>query len=169
MSQTAQQKHNSVSTSSANSEEPEPRPPSCAPSTEAPSRASWLAASLCGMAPAMRPAASLFNGYWEQLRRSLVSLSPPSRTSTAPVSPAKPSGIAGDPTHPSHSFFSLLPSGRRLRSLQARTSRLKDSFIHQAVRKLNSLPTLPPPPLSYPTHHWTLTVVYILYVYMYVY
>ncbi len=40
--------------------------------------------------------------------------------------------IAGDPTHPTHSFFSLLPSGRRLRSLQARTSRLKDSFIHQA-------------------------------------
>ncbi len=55
--------------------------------------------------------------------------------------------IAGDPTHPTHSFFSLLPSGRRLRSLQARTSRLKDSFIHQAVRKLNSLPSLPPSPL----------------------
>ncbi len=53
--------------------------------------------------------------------------------------------IAGDPTHPTNSFFSLLPSGRRLRSLQARTSRLKDSFIHQAVRKLNSLPSLPPP------------------------
>ncbi len=42
--------------------------------------------------------------------------------------------IAGDPTHPTHNFFSLLPSGRRLRSLQARTNRLKDSFIHQAVR-----------------------------------
>ncbi|XP_067372150.1 uncharacterized protein [Channa argus] len=55
--------------------------------------------------------------------------------------------IVGDPTHPLHSFFSLLPSGRRLRSLQARTSRLKDSFIHQAVRKLNSLPNLPPFPL----------------------
>ncbi len=54
--------------------------------------------------------------------------------------------IAGDPTHPTHNFFSLLPSGRRLRSLQARTNRLKDSFIHQAVRKLNSLPSLPPPP-----------------------
>ncbi len=64
--------------------------------------------------------------------------------------------IAGDTTHPTHSFFSLLPSGRRLRSLQARTNRLKDSFIHQAVRKLNSLPSLPPPPLSYTTHHWTL-------------
>ncbi len=60
--------------------------------------------------------------------------------------------IAGDPTHPTHSFFSLLPSGRRLRSLQARTSRLKDSFIHQAVRKLNSLPSLPPsPPLPHAT------------------
>ncbi len=66
--------------------------------------------------------------------------------------------IAGDPTHPTHSFFSLLPSGRRLRSLQARTSRLKDSFIHQAVRKLNPLPSLPPPPLFYPTQHWTLTL-----------
>ncbi len=66
--------------------------------------------------------------------------------------------IAGDPTHPTHSFFSLLPSGRRLQSLQARTSRLKDSFIHQAVRKLNSLPSLPPPPLFYPTQHWTLTL-----------
>ncbi len=33
-------KHSSVFTSSANSEEPEPQPPSCAPSTEAPSRAS---------------------------------------------------------------------------------------------------------------------------------
>ncbi len=50
-------KHNSVSTSSANSEEPEPRPSSCAPSTEAPSRASWLAASLL-----TRPAPSPFNG-----------------------------------------------------------------------------------------------------------
>lgn len=54
--------------------------------------------------------------------------------------------ITADATHPMHSFFSLLPSGRRLRSLQARTNRLKDSFIHQAVRKLNSLPALLPAP-----------------------
>ncbi len=53
---------------------------------------------------------------------------------------------AGDPTHPTHIFFSLLPSGRKLRRLQARTSRLKDSFIHQTDRKLNSLLTLPPFP-----------------------
>ncbi|KAL2089350.1 hypothetical protein ACEWY4_014038 [Coilia grayii] len=59
--------------------------------------------------------------------------------------------IVGDPTHPSNSLFSLLPSGRRLRSPLARTSRLKDSFIHQAVRMLNSLPALPSLHLT-PTH-----------------
>ena len=54
--------------------------------------------------------------------------------------------IAGDPTHPNHHLFSLLPSGRRVRSLRARTSRLRDSFMHQATRMLNSLPELPPLP-----------------------
>ncbi len=53
--------------------------------------------------------------------------------------------IAGDPTHPTHSFFSLLPSGRRLRILQARTSRLKDSFIHQEAQ----LSPVSPPLLSF--------------------
>lgn len=55
--------------------------------------------------------------------------------------------IAGDPTHPSHSLFSLLLSRRRWQSLWPRTIRLKDSFIHQAVRKPNSLfcPQLLPP------------------------
>ncbi|KAL0184059.1 hypothetical protein M9458_019755, partial [Cirrhinus mrigala] len=64
---------------------------------------------------------------------------------------------AADPSHPS--FFSLLPSGRRLRSLQARTSRLKDSFFHQAVRKLNSLPALPPLPSSAPQTSCTVTPI----------
>uniref|UniRef100_A0A9J8CRL9 Alkylated DNA repair protein AlkB homologue 8 N-terminal domain-containing protein n=1 Tax=Cyprinus carpio carpio TaxID=630221 RepID=A0A9J8CRL9_CYPCA len=52
--------------------------------------------------------------------------------------------IAGDPTHPSHNFFSLLPSGRRLQSLQARTSRLKDSFIHQSAGPGLETPQSPP-------------------------
>ena len=56
----------------------------------------------------------------------------------------KATSIASDTSHPAHSLFSLLPSGRRYRSLRCRTTRLRDSFIHQAVRKLNSLPSLPP-------------------------
>ncbi|KAL0146554.1 hypothetical protein M9458_058185 [Cirrhinus mrigala] len=67
--------------------------------------------------------------------------------------------IAADPSHPMQSFFSLLPSGRRLRSSQARTSRLKDSFFHQAVRKLNSLPALPPLPSSAPQTSCTVTPI----------
>uniref|UniRef100_A0A9J7YNX0 Reverse transcriptase domain-containing protein n=1 Tax=Cyprinus carpio carpio TaxID=630221 RepID=A0A9J7YNX0_CYPCA len=58
--------------------------------------------------------------------------------------------IAGDPTHPPHSFFSLLPSGRTLQSLQARTSRLKDSFIHQACQEAELAPELAPLPSSAP-------------------
>ena len=46
--------------------------------------------------------------------------------------------IMKDPSHPSHCLFSQLPSGRRLRSLKARTSRLKDSFFPHATRLLNS-------------------------------
>ncbi len=43
-----------------------------------------------------------------------------------------------DPTHPSHSLFQLLPSGRRYRSIRARSARLLNSFFPQAVRALNS-------------------------------
>lgn len=46
--------------------------------------------------------------------------------------------------HPSHSLFSLLPSGKRLRCLPGQSSRPKDRFCHQAVRRFNSLPALPP-------------------------
>lgn len=48
--------------------------------------------------------------------------------------------IAEATTHPSH-IFSLLPLGRRLQSLRARTSRLMDSFTHQA----ELFPALPHP------------------------
>uniref|UniRef100_A0A669CU71 Reverse transcriptase domain-containing protein n=1 Tax=Oreochromis niloticus TaxID=8128 RepID=A0A669CU71_ORENI len=49
--------------------------------------------------------------------------------------------IVNDATHPAHCLFSLLPSGKRYRSLRSRTTRLTNSFIHQAVRLLNSLPS----------------------------
>uniref|UniRef100_A0A8C1QXK5 Reverse transcriptase domain-containing protein n=1 Tax=Cyprinus carpio TaxID=7962 RepID=A0A8C1QXK5_CYPCA len=46
--------------------------------------------------------------------------------------------IVKDPTHPSHSLFQLLPSGRHYRSIRARSARLLNSFFPQAVRALNS-------------------------------
>ncbi|XP_051507888.1 uncharacterized protein LOC127414139 [Myxocyprinus asiaticus] len=46
--------------------------------------------------------------------------------------------IIRDSSHPSHGLFSLLPSGRRYRSIRTRTSRLYDSFFPQAIRLLNS-------------------------------
>ncbi len=78
---------------------------------------------------------------------------------------SKTNSIVKDPTHPSHSLFQLLPSGRRYRSIRARSARLLNSFFPQAVRALNSnyparlwnpmqSPTswnmdhLPPPPLQ---------------------
>ncbi len=42
--------------------------------------------------------------------------------------------IIKDSSQLSHSLLSLLPSGRRLRSILSRTSRLRDSFFPQAIR-----------------------------------
>ncbi len=77
---------------------------------------------------------------------------------------SKTNSIVKDPIHPSHSLFQLLSSGRRYRSIRARSARLLNSFFPQAVRALNSdhpapsetpckpLPpetwTTPPPPLQ---------------------
>ncbi|KAK3564556.1 hypothetical protein QTP86_022798, partial [Hemibagrus guttatus] len=49
----------------------------------------------------------------------------------------KANSIVDDPTHPSHTLFTLLPSGKRYRSIQALTTRLCNSFFRQATRLLN--------------------------------
>ncbi len=46
--------------------------------------------------------------------------------------------IIKDSSHPSHSLLSLLPSGRRLRSIPYRTSRLRESFFPQAIKLMSS-------------------------------
>lgn len=46
--------------------------------------------------------------------------------------------IIKDFTHPSNHIFTLLPSGKRYRSLMAKTERLRRSFFPQATRLLNS-------------------------------
>ncbi|KAK3507471.1 hypothetical protein QTP70_025843, partial [Hemibagrus guttatus] len=49
----------------------------------------------------------------------------------------KANSIVDDPTHPSHTLFTLLPSGKKYRSIRAQTSRLLNSFFPQAIRCLN--------------------------------
>ncbi len=46
--------------------------------------------------------------------------------------------ILKDSTHPGNHLFCLLPSGRRFRSMMAKTERLRRSFFPQAIRLLNS-------------------------------
>ncbi|KAK3559175.1 hypothetical protein QTP86_005071 [Hemibagrus guttatus] len=41
--------------------------------------------------------------------------------------------IVNDPTHPSHTLFTLLTSGKRYRSIRALTTRLLNSFLPQAI------------------------------------
>ncbi|KAF7711310.1 hypothetical protein HF521_000321 [Silurus meridionalis] len=50
----------------------------------------------------------------------------------------KANSIVDDPTHPSHTLFTYLPSGKRFRSIRAIRSRLCNSFFPQAIRLLNT-------------------------------
>ncbi|KAI4885335.1 hypothetical protein NFI96_001849 [Prochilodus magdalenae] len=61
--------------------------------------------------------------------------------------------IIKDPSHPNHELFTLLPSGRRYRSLRSRTNRLRKSFFPEAVTLLNSTP------LFFHGHHTTEQIV----------
>ena len=44
--------------------------------------------------------------------------------------------IIKDPHLPSHKLFSLLPSGRRYRSIRTKTTRFRDSYISHRLRPL---------------------------------
>ncbi|KAK3569758.1 hypothetical protein QTP86_004075 [Hemibagrus guttatus] len=48
--------------------------------------------------------------------------------------------IVDDPTHPSHTLFTLLPSGKMYRSIRAHASRLLNSFFPQAISQC-TIPT----------------------------
>ncbi len=48
--------------------------------------------------------------------------------------------ILKDSTHPGNHLFCLLPSGKRFRSMMAKTERLRRSFFPQAIRLLNTNP-----------------------------
>ena len=55
--------------------------------------------------------------------------------------------IMADPSHPGHGLLTLLPSGRRMRHLGAKTERHKNSFFHSAARLLDDagFPVAPAP------------------------
>ncbi len=66
--------------------------------------------------------------------------------------------IVKDPTHPSHSLFQLLPSGRRYRSIRARSARLLNSFSPgcespepKSPRPPSETPCTPLPPETWTT------------------
>ena len=48
--------------------------------------------------------------------------------------------ITNDPDHPLNSHFTLLPSGRRYRTLRWRRARFSKSFVPSAISALNNLP-----------------------------
>ncbi len=67
------------------------------------------------------------------LSESLVQPSPLSNNCTYPEWEKGAGKITLDPSHTAHSFFELLPSGRRYRALSTRTTRHRNSFFPQAI------------------------------------
>ncbi len=63
--------------------------------------------------------------------------------------------ITLDPSHPAHSLFELLPSGRRYRALCTRTTRHRNSFFPQAVHLTKHL--------TLNVEHTTHNTIYIIY------
>ncbi len=72
---------------------------------------------------------------------------------------SKATSIVKNPTHPSHSLFQLLPSGRRFRSIRARSTRLLNSFSPRLWELLNSNPPAPLwNPIQAPFTSWNMDI-----------
>ncbi len=148
-------RHNSAYTFSAGWKEQASLHPSSPPSTGVPLRACWPAASLSGTETAVQQTARPSSGQWTPLQKIIGAPLPSILDIFLTRCSSKAKSIVEDPTHPSHSLFQLLPSGRRYRSIRARSARLLNSFFPQAVRALNSHHTAPlwnpkqPPPPPY--------------------
>lgn len=53
----------------------------------------------------------------------------------------KAQSIIKDTSHPAHTLFSLLPSGKCYQSIKSHTAPFRDSFFPQVVRIMNSIHT----------------------------
>ncbi len=81
---------------------------------------------MSGMVTVVQQTARPSSGQWTHLQKSSVPLSPlPSVLDTFLTwCSSNTNSIVKDPTHPSHSLFQLLPSGRRYWSIRAHSARL---------------------------------------------
>ena len=70
-------------------------------------------------------------GWWRQRSVSSAAISLQCKASTT-----QHHNIIKDHSHPGYGLLTLLPSGRRYRSIRARTTRLTNSFFPQALRLL---------------------------------
>lgn len=121
--------------------------PLCAP-TRAPLSVSSLAASLCdreASLPLLKDFATHIEFSHHDQQCPLSSLRDIFNTCLT----HRAISIASDTSYSSHPLVSLLPLGKRQRSLRTDSTKLLNSFIHQAVRMLNSAHYLSPlPPAS---------------------
>ncbi len=152
--------HNSAYTFSASWKEQVSLHPSSPLSTGEPLRACWPAASLSGTETVVQQTRRPSSRQWTQLQKIIGAPLPSILDIFLTRCSSKANSIVKDPTHPSHSLFQLLPSGRRYRSIRTRSARLLNSFFPQAVIALNSTQPAPlwnpiqtPPPTPTP---WTL-------------
>ncbi len=122
-------------------------PESSGPSTPALWRASWPAVSPPGLETAPLATAGLCKGSCELPRHIVGGELPSLQDIYTRRCTRKARRIIKDSSHPSHRLLSLLPSGRRFRSIRSRTSRLRDSFFPQAIRLMNSQK------MTHPTTH----------------
>ncbi len=113
-------------------------PASSDPSTPALWRASWPAASPPGLEIAPLAAAKLCKVVVRTARHIVGGELPSLQDIYTRRCIRKARRITKNFSHPSHRLLSLLPSGRRLRSIRSRTRRLRDSFFPQAMRLMNN-------------------------------
>ncbi len=100
---------------------------------------------------------SLVTSMLQVARYKLVSLSPPSRTSTAPFSPAKPSALQEIPPT-RHTASSVCCIREETAESPGEDQQTEEQLHPSGCQEAELPPVLAPPPLFYPTQHWTLTL-----------
>ncbi len=101
-------------------------------------RVSSAPVSLCGTAAALLLRRGLCRGVVRAAQRTVGSRLPTITDLYTARCRGRALRIMKDSTHPAHGLFQPLPSGRRLRSIRSKTTRLRNNFFPEAVRLLNS-------------------------------